>query len=113
MQETCRNAPVVFDQFHVLMNANKAVDEMRRAEVRLGGAGVWEALRQSQWLWRKNPENLTEQEATRLAGIDQKSLRTAKAYPMRLGLPDIYRRATAGVACHRWGVWCRWVRWGA
>ena len=93
VQETCRNAPVVFDQFHVLMNANKAVDEVRRAEVRLGGAGVWEA--------------------TRLAGIDQKSLRTAKAYPMRLGLPDIYRRATAGVACHRWGVWCRWVRWGA
>jgi transposase len=77
--ETCRNAQVVFDKFHVIAHANKAVDEVRRGEVRLGGAGVREALRQSQWLWRKNPENLTQKEQARLAKIDQKSLRTAKA----------------------------------
>jgi transposase len=70
--ETCRNAQVVFDKFHVIAHANQAVDEVRRAEVRLGGAGVWEALRHSQWLWRKNPENLTENEAARLAKINQK-----------------------------------------
>ena len=35
---TCRNAQVVFDKFHVVMNVNKAVDQVRRAEVRLGGA---------------------------------------------------------------------------
>jgi transposase len=113
VRETCRNAQVVFDKFHVLMNANKAVDEVRRAEVRLGGAGVWEALRKSQWLWRKNPENLTEREAARLAGIDHKSLRTAKAYQMRLVLQDIYRSPTAGVARQRFRVWIRWVRWVA
>ena len=89
------------------------MDQVRRAEVRLGGAGVWEALHKSQWLWRKNPENLTEKEAARLAGIDQKSLRTAKAYQMRLVLQDIYRSPTAGVARHRFRVWCRWVRWVA
>lgn len=84
VQETRRNAQVGFDKFHVLMNANKAGDQVRRAEVRLGGPGVWDALHKSQWLWRKNPENLTEQEAARRAGIDQKSLRTAKASQMRL-----------------------------
>jgi transposase len=113
VKETCRNAQVVFDKFHVIAHANKAVDEVRRAEVRLGGAGVWEALRQSQWLWRKNPENLTESEAARLAQIDQKHLRTAKAYQMRLVLQDIYRSATATVALRRFGAWCRWVRWVA
>ena len=111
--ETCRNAQVVFDKFHVLAHANKGVDEVRRAEVRLGGAGVWEALRQSQWLWRKNPENLTESEAARLAKIDRKSLRTAKAYQMRLVLQDIYRTPAAGAARRRFQVWCRWVRWVA
>ncbi len=70
MKETCRNAQVVFDKFHVVMNVTKAVNQVRRAEVRLGGAGVWEALHQSQWLWHKNPENLTAKEAARLAGID-------------------------------------------
>ncbi len=113
VQETCRNAQGVFDKFHVVMNVNKAVDQVRRAEVRLGGPGVWDALHKSQWLWRKNPENLTEKEAARLAGIDQKSLRTAKAYQMRLVLPDIYTSPTATVARHRFGVWCRWVRWVA
>jgi transposase len=113
VKETCRQAQVVFDKFHVIMNVNKAVDQVRRAEVRLGGAGVWAALHKSQWLWRKNPENLTEPEAARLAGIDQKSLRTAKAYQMRLVLQDIYRSATATVARQRFRVWCRWVRWVA
>lgn len=113
VKETCRNAQMVFDKFHVILNVNQAVDQVRRAEVRLGGAGVWAALHKSQWLWRKNPENLTEQEAARLAGMDQKSLRTAKAYQMRLVLQDIYRSPTASEARQGFRVWCRWVRWVA
>jgi len=77
--QTCRNARVVFDKFHVVANVSKAVDKVRQAEIRRGGSGVWEALKCSQWLWRKNLENLTEQEQARLAKIDQKSLCTAKA----------------------------------
>ena len=113
VKATCRNAQVGFDKFHVVLNVNQAVDQVRRAEARLGGAGGWQALPQSQWLWRQNPEHLTEQEQTRLAGIEQKSLRPAKAYQMRLGLQDIYRSPTAFVARHRFRVWCRWVRWVA
>lgn len=111
--ENCRNAHVVFDKFHVIKNANEAVDQVRRAEVRLGGQGVWEALRQSQWLWRKNPENLTGQEQERLAKIRDKNLATGKAYQMRLVLQDIYRSVHAATARHRFRVWCRWVRWVA
>jgi transposase len=109
----CRNAQVVFDKFHVIANANGAVDEVRKAEIRRGGAGVWAALKQSQWLWRKNPENLTEREQKRLARIKDKNLCTTKAYQMRLVLQDIYRSAQAPTAAHRFKVWCRWVRWVA
>lgn len=111
--ENCRNAQVVFDKFHVIKNANEAVDKVRRAEVRMGGQGVWEALHKSQWLWRKNPQNLTDMEQERLAKIKDKNLSTAKAYQMRLVLQDIYRSAHAGIARHRFKVWCRWVRWVA
>jgi len=111
--DNCRNAQVVFDKFHVIKNANEAVDTVRRAEVRLGGKGVWEALYKSQWLWRKNPEHLTEPEQARLAGIKNKQLATAKAYQMRLVLQDIYRSPTVGAARRRFQVWCRWVRWVA
>jgi transposase len=111
--ENCRHAQVVFDKFHVIKNANEAVDRVRRAEVRLGGAGVWDALHRSQWLWRKNPENLSAAEHRRLARIQNKNLCTAKAYQMRLVLQDIYRSANATVARQRFKVWCRWVRWVA
>ena len=111
--ENCRNAQVVFDKFHVIKNANEAVDKVRRAEIGMGGQGVWEALHKSQWLWRKNPENLTDKEQERMARIKDKNLCTAKAYQMRLVLQDIYRSADAGRARHRFQVWCRWVRWVA
>ena len=109
----CANAQVVFDKFHVILNANEAVDKVRWAEVRVGGPEVREALRESLWLWRKNPENLTDKEQGRLAKIKDKSLCTAKAYQMRLVLQDIYRSADAATARHRFKVWCRWVRWVA
>ena len=86
---------------------------MRRAEGRLGGTGVGEARPQSQWLWRKHPENLTEQEQARRAGIQDKNLCPAKAYPMRLVLQAIYRSADARTARPRFQVWWRWVRWVA
>ena len=54
MEDICRDA---------LLNVNQAVDQVRRAEVRPGVAGVWAALPKSQWLWCKNPANLTEVEA--------------------------------------------------
>ncbi len=111
--ENCRHAQVVFDKFHVFKNANEAVDKVRRAELRIGGQGVWEALNKSQWLWRKNPENLTASEQTRLAKIQDKNLATAKAYQMRLVLQDIYRSDRASTAQRRFKVWCRWVRWVA
>lgn len=111
--ETCRNAQVVFDKFHVVKNVGEAVDKVRKAEVRVGGRGVWESLRKSQWLWRKNPENLTDKEQARLAKIQDKNLCTAKAYQMRLVLQDVYRSSDAATAGHRFKVWCRWVRWVA
>jgi transposase len=79
----------------------------------LGGQGVWQALYKSQWLWRKNPENLTEEERARLAKIEARHLGTGKAYQMRLVLQDIYRSPDAQTASYRFKVWCRWVRWVA
>jgi len=111
--ETCRNAQVVFDKFHVIKNLSEAVDKVRQAEVRVGGPGVWESLHKSQWIWRKNPENLTDKEQARLAKTQDKNLCTAKAYQMRLVLQDIYRSAEATTARYRFKVWCRWVRWVA
>ncbi len=112
--ENCRNAQVVFDKFHVIQHANEAVDQVKRMEIREAAQGVWKSLKKTQWIWRKNPENLTPKEQERLSWIQDKKLHTAKAYQMRLKLQDIYREsAHATEARHRFRVWCRWVRWVA
>jgi transposase len=113
VRENCRNAQVVFDKFHVIQDINAAVDRVRMRELRAGGQGVWEALRRSRWLWRKNPENLTDQQQERLAEIKNKNLVTAKAYQMRLVFQEIYRSPDAATASRRFKVWLRWVFWAA
>jgi transposase len=113
VRENCRNAQVVFDKFHLFQQAHQAVDHVRRKEVRVRGPEVWEALRQSQWLWRKNPENLTLEQKKRLRQIENKNLVTAKAYQMRLVFRDIYRSVDVTTARRRFQVWCRWVCWAA
>ena len=110
--QTCRNAQVVFDKFHVIGHANQAVDQARRGEFQLD-RGARRSLRRSQWLWRKNPENLTPSEQARMEQLDQENLGTAKAYQMRLCLQDIYRLESVQEARHRFLAWCRWVRWVA
>jgi transposase len=110
VKNNCRNAAIVFDKFHLIAHANHAVDLVRRAERRRGEAGARAQLHQTQWLWRKNPANLTASEQARLARIDQQHLATAKAYQMRLALQDVYRLPTASAARRRLTAWCRWVR---
>lgn len=105
----CRNAQVVFDKFHVIQHANKAVDQVKRAEIRLGIKGAWTALKDTQWLWRKNPQNLNAEEQERLAELQSQNLHTAQAYQMRLLLQDIYKSATPSEAELRLKTWCQWI----
>lgn len=113
VKENCRHAQVVFDKFHVIHTASQAVDRVRKTELRQGDRTAWQALYKSQWLWRKNPEQLGRAEQKRLNQIKDKNLGTAKAYQIRLVLQDIYRSPSATVARHRLKVWCRWVQWVA
>ena len=47
-------ASVTFDKFHVMKILNHSVDQVRRAEQR-----VRPELRDSRYVWTKNPENLS------------------------------------------------------
>ena len=103
-------AKVVFDKYHVIAHANAAVDAVRRSEMRLGKAESRDDLKESRWIWLKNPENLTEKQKAKYHRIDRENLATAKAYQMRLTLQDIYEIPYAGIAKRKLMAWCRWVR---
>lgn len=110
VREELPNADVVFDKFHVVAQVNGAVDAVRRLEARSDDAAVTESLQKSLWLWRKNPENLTEQEAARLAQMDLKHLATGQAYQMRLVLQEAYASRRVETARYRFESWINWVR---
>ena len=104
------NAQVVFDKYHVVALVNGAVDEVRRAEARQGGAERRQQLKGSRWIWRKNPENLTDRQRARLEQLDLSHLATGVAYQMRLNLQRVYRCRTARTARQRLSDWSEWVR---
>jgi len=103
-------AHIVFDKFHVLAHVNQAVDDVRKAEIRLGGHLSRDALKKTQWIWRKNPANHSQREQRQRQRLESQNLLTAKAYQMRLTLQDIYLLSSALLAKRKLLAWCRWVR---
>ena len=103
-------ARIVFDKFHVLAHVNQAVDDVRKAEMRLGGHLRRDALKKTQWIWRKNPTNHSEREQRQRQRLERQNLLTAKAYQMRLTLQDIYALPSSLLAKRKLLAWCRWVR---
>jgi transposase len=109
-REELGNARIVFDPFHVSALVGEAVDEVRRREA---GAGpeARDALKKSLYLFRKNPENLSERQQARLDELDLKHLATGQAYMIRLELRDIYQRTVKPErAEYRLKHWVNWVR---
>jgi transposase len=107
VRQTCRNATVVHDKYHVIANLILAAEKVRRREQKQRPE-----LKDSRWLLRKNPENLSEEQTAELAVLTQSNLASVKAYQMRLAFQDAYRLEHAGAARRRLEAWRRWVRLG-
>jgi transposase len=110
VREELPNAQVVFDPFHVSALVSQAMDEVRRREA---GAGpeMKAMLKQTLYLFRKNPENLTEKQRERLGELDLKHLASGQAYQVRLELRDIYQHTLKPQrARRRMEEWLQWVR---
>ena len=102
-------ARVGFDKFHVVAHVSTAVDDTRRQESRQERSAR-PVRKGTPWLWRKNPENLTEKEAAEIKELQGTHLATARADQMRLVLQDIYRLPDETSARRKLRAWCRWVK---
>jgi transposase len=109
VRENFGNAALVFDKFHVVQATSEGVDAVRRLETQ-ESEEKRRQLAKSQWIFRKNPENHTEGETTRLEQMDWKHLMTATAYQMRLILQDLYELRDVRQARRDFKTWCGWVK---
>jgi transposase len=94
---------ITFDKFHVIQAANEAVDEVRRKERKSSAM-----LKDTRYLWLKNPENLTDSQKKTMAKLKDCDLDTAKAYRMRLILQEIYKYPPSIAP----DVLKDWIQWG-
>ena len=97
----------VLDRFHIMKNMNVAIDEVRRQEVaQLRRDGYEPALTKSRWCLLKRPENLTDNQATRLAELLQYNLKSVRAHLLREEFQRFWGYATPAWAGKFLESWC-------
>jgi len=80
----CGGALHVLDRFHVMQLMSKAIDQVRRDEVRaLRAAGRKPLLTKTRWLLLKRRKNLTRGERGRLRSLLGINLRSVRAYILK------------------------------
>ena len=97
------NAQISYDRFHVVALANAAMDEVRKAEFREAPEAVAKALNGAQrktvkglmWGMRKNPSGWTLTQTNAMHWLQHSSLKSARAWRLKMGLREVYARAAA------------------
>jgi transposase len=101
--ESLPNAAVTFDRFHAVKIVNDAVDKVRRAERKAHAL-----LKGTRYIWLRNPENLSEHQRAMLDALPTRTLKTARAYQIRLAFQDLYEQDSPEQAAQylkRWYFW--------
>jgi transposase len=96
-------AEITFDRFHVMKIINQAVDQVRRAEQREQAV-----LKGTRYLWLRNPNTLSARQAALLDSLPSQTLKTARAYQIKLAFQELYQQKTpkkAAAFLKRWHFW--------
>lgn len=109
----CKNAELCLDPFHVVQWATKALDEVRRevwnAARRNGQKARARELKNARFALWKNPEDLTERQAAKLADIAATNQRLYRAYLLKEQLRQVFAlKGAAGIALL--DEWLKWAR---
>jgi transposase len=96
----------ILDRFHIMANMNKAIDEVRRKEVKvLKAKGLGQVLKHARWTLLKRPENRTAAQDTKLAELVRYNLRSVRAHLLREEFQQFWEYqspAWAGRFLERW-----------
>jgi transposase len=97
----------VLDRYHVMAKMNKAIDEVRAAEVkRLKADGYEPILKYARWVLLKRRENLTEQQAVKLKELLKYNLKAVRAYLLREEFQRFWEYRSAYWAGRFLREWC-------
>lgn len=104
VNEQLPNARIVHDKFHIMAWLNKAVDRVRRKEVKQEPA-----LKKTRYIWLKNPDNHTDKQASKFEQINQMNLQTGRAWQIKENFKGLYRQDSPMEGFHYFFEWFRHV----
>jgi transposase len=105
--ERIGHAVHVLDRFHIMKKMNEAIDEVRRAEARqLKEDGYEPVLKHSRWCLLKRPENLSDDQTTKLAELLRYNLRSVRAHLLREDFQRFWEYTSPHWAGRFLDQWC-------
>jgi len=102
-------AVLVFDKFHIVQHLTKAVDQVRRDEIREKGKAHKELMAKTRYIWLKNPWNLTDKQQTRLSELEHLNLKINRAYLLKEAFREFWEYSRAGWAQRYLDKWFWWA----
>jgi transposase len=90
IEHWARNCRIVYDKFHVLQHANKAIDEVRRAEFFRKGGRMRGVVKGKRWLLLTRWMNLDGQKRQQLNDLFALNRRVMKAYLLKESLERLW-----------------------
>lgn len=100
VKEIIPKAEIVHDKYHVAAYLNKAVDQVRRKEVK-----KQEILKKSRFLFFKNEENWTESQRWKFEQINEINLDTSKAWKIKENFKGIYMQGDKQLCLRYFEQW--------
>jgi hypothetical protein len=122
IEKSLPNAQISYDRYHVVALANKAMDEVRKAEWKDDSQRVLEQLgeldprerRSIMWGMRRNPSGWSATQANAMHWLQRANLKTARAWRLKMGLRQVFTHARshnhatrAAADLRRWISWAR------
>jgi len=111
IEECVPKCAIVYDKFHVMQHANKAVDEVRRAEFFRQGGWKRKLVKGKRWLLLTRWVNLSAEKQQILNQLFRMNRKLMKAYLMKESLEGLWKQGTAEKAAKYLANWVSQLRW--
>ena len=102
-------AEITFDEFHVIQLVNKALDEVRRQEVK-----DHPCLKRTRYIWLKDKRDWSNHQTIEFHDLKRLNLKTHRAFRIKEALREIFHtapdRQSAEPLLKRWYSWARRCR---
>lgn len=100
---------IAFDKFHIAWHLSRAVDTVRRREHRQLSERGDQALKGSKYLWLRNPESLTLDQCEAFEAIQDRALKTARAWAIKEAAMELWSFTDRTMAEKAWKSWYGWA----